>query len=103
VSREGVPWHLKEPKLVITVTTLISNEWKLNMQRKPTVAALWHRNSVSWYRIYDTEQTKVSIVKGSKFNMKNTLWAQAGDVDATDENSVLQQCENALLITIGNT
>jgi hypothetical protein len=49
----------------------------------------------------DTQQTKISIVKGSKFNIKNTLWAQAGDVDATDERFVLEQYENALPITIG--
>lgn len=70
------------------------------MHKKPTMV-LWYRNSVSWYKMCDTQQTKISIVKGSKFNIKNTLWAQAGDVDATDERFVLEQYENALPITIG--
>lgn len=31
---------------------------------------MWHRNFVSWYRMYDNWNKKINIIKGSKFNMK---------------------------------
>ena len=47
----------KIPKLMYYSYNTNLNEWKLYMQKKPTIA-MWHRNFVSWYRMYDTGTRK---------------------------------------------
>jgi len=56
VKRRGA-MASKIPKLMYYSYNTNLNDWKLYMQKKPTIA-MWHRNFVSWYRMYDTGTRK---------------------------------------------